>query len=267
MMADVERAALEAALVRHYESGHAQAEVDAIDRLVRTMLAEVKRANRMERQRAGLVAFVWNQVRYVPAWTWVAQAALATLMCAIAFSSGDPTSIKMTIGILSAMTVLVGAPTVHSSKQNGMAELEYSCPNNAASVMVTRLVILGCSSSLAVAVMIGATSLSLETSAFCVVLWSAPPFFLSCAGSLMALRKADPAVATIICVSWTAICSASLLALANVLPEMYAQASLAVWAAAAASACTWLVHEVAMTIRTVSAGFDAFSPHMARTHD
>ena len=267
MMGDMEREALEAALVRHYETRRAEVGIGDIDRLVRTMLAEGQRADRMERQRAGLVAFVWNQVRYVPAWTWMAQAALVALMCTIAFSSGDHTAMKMAIGILSAMTVLVGAPTVHSSKQNGMAELEYSCPNNAASVMVARLVVLGCSSSLAVAVMIGATSLSLETSAFCVVLWSAPPFFLSCAGSLMALRKADPAVTTTICVSWTAICSASLIALANVLPEMYAQASLAVWAAAAASACAWLVHEVAMTIRTVSAGFDAFSPHMARTHN
>ena len=195
------------------------------------------------------------------------QVALVALMCAVARSAVDATAAKVSVGMLSAMTVLVGVPTVHASKLHCLAELEYSCPNNVASVMVARLVILGCSSSLAVAIMVGATATSLEASAFSVALWSVPPFFLSCAGSLMALRKAIPSVASILCVAWTAAYSAIILALASALPDMYTQASLAVWAAAAAAVCLWLVCEIAKTFHAVTAGLDAFSPHMAKTNN
>jgi hypothetical protein len=82
---------------------------------------------------------------------------------------------------------------------------------------------------------------------------------------LYALRKAAPSAAAALCVFWAVTCSAALLAFACVFPKMYAEASLAMWAGAAAVALAWLVREVVMTLRSAWAGLDAFSPHMART--
>ncbi len=174
---------------------------------------------------------------------------------------------KLTVGILSAATVLVGAPTVHASKLHGVAELEYSCPNNVASVMVARLVVLGCSSALAVLLMVFVTAAYLDLGAFAVALWATPPFFCSCAGCLFALRKVAPLTGAAFCVVWSAACSAALLALSAHFPEMYSEASLVVWAGAAAAALAWLAREVAMTLRSALQGLDAFSPYMAKTYN
>lgn len=266
-MGDVDRKRLKVALGRHYAFQREHAEAATIEALAQAMVAEDDRNRWPVNRSLGLAAFVWAQVRYVPAWTWLAQAALVALMWAVALAAGNLTMTKVTVGILSATTVMVGIPTVHASKRHRMAELEYACPNNAASVMVARLVILGCSSSLAVALMVGATAASLDTGVFCVALWSVPPFFSSCAGSLLALRKAAPSVAPVCCLAWTATCSATLLTLASALPHMYASASLAVWAIAAGTALAWLAAEVARTCQEVVAGLDAFSPHLARTYN
>lgn len=114
---------------------------------------------------------------------------------------------------------------------------------------------------------VGATAPAVEASSFEVALWACPPFFLSCAGSLMALRKAHPTMAATLCVAWTAACSVALLALASVLPDLYANTSLAAWALAATAAAAWLAREAVLTLQTASAGLDAFSPRFARTHE
>ena len=265
-MGKVERAKLKVELARHYAAQREAASAETIDAIASAMVVEDARMRKAQPYRLKAVAFVAAQMRYVPAWTWAAQAAIVAIMCALGYTAGDATASKLAIGLLSAMTVLVGVPTVQASKLHGVAELEYSCPHNAASVLVARLIVLGCSSALAIGLMVAAAATSLDVGAFDVALWACPPFFLSCAGSLMALRKTPPPVATMLCVAWTVTCSAALLALAGTVPDLYAHASLASWAVAAGMACVWLAHEIAMTVRTATAGLDAFSPHMARTY-
>ena len=182
-------------------------------------------------------------------------------------ATADAGAAKLAVGVLSAAAVLVGVPTLHASKLNGVAELEYSCQNNAASVMVARLIVLGCSSALTVALMVGAVASSLDIGALSVALYACPPFFCSCAGSLALLRRAAPSSAAVLCWAWAAACCAVLMALASMWPDMYDGASLASWIAAATVALAWLVREIAMTFRVVSAGLDAFSPHMAKTYE
>ncbi|WP_283171414.1 hypothetical protein [Curtanaerobium respiraculi] len=266
-MKDTGRARLKAALGKHYSAQRDEAGPEAINSLARAMVVEDARMRRSQPRSGGHVAFVAAQVRYIPAWTWAAQAAIVALMCAVACASTDAGAAKPCVGALSTITVLVGVPAVQASKLHGVAELEYSCPNNAASVMLARLIALGCSSALAVSLMVTATSSYLNVSAFDAALWACPPFFCSSAGSLMVLRKAAPSAAAILCMAWTATCSAALIALAGLLPGLYGQASLAVWAGAAALALAWLAREVAMTFKAVSEGLDSFSPHMARTHN
>ncbi|WP_072500094.1 hypothetical protein [Olsenella phocaeensis] len=189
-MVEVERARLEAELSRHYSAQREKADPDAIDLLAQAMVAEDARMRKAQRRRMGFVSFVAAQVRFIPLWTWAAQLGIVALMLAVANSTADANVAKLAVGILSAATALVGVPTVHASKLHGVAELEYSCPNNAASVMVARLIVLGCSSSLAVALMVGVVASSLDTGALSVALCACPPFFCSCAGSLAVLRRA-----------------------------------------------------------------------------
>jgi len=267
LMGEVGRARLEAELARHYAAQRDEVAPETTDALVAAMVAEDARIRRVQSRRMGTAAFVASQVRYIPVWTWSAQAALVAIMCVLAYAAGDAGSTRVCIGILSAMCVLIGVPTVHASKLNRVAELEYACPRNAASVLVARLIVLGCSSALAVALMVGVTAQSVDASVFEVALWACPPLFLSCAGSLMTLRKAPPASAPMLSVVWTVACSAALLGLSAMIPDLYAQTSLATWAAAAAAALVWLVREVVLTVQVVASGLDAFSPHLARTYN
>lgn len=266
-MGEIGRSEVEAMLAGHYATQPIAVEPEAIDDVVRAMLAEDARMGKARHRNMGFAAFVVAQAGFVPAWTWAAQVAIVAVMCLIACVGGDADAAKISVGVLSAATVLVGVPTIHTSKLHGVAELEYSCPNNAASVMVARLIVLGCSSALAMALMVATTAAFLDLGAFAVALWAAPPFFCSCAGCLFALRKAVPPTATALCVVWTTSCSTALMALSALFPEMYAEASLAVWAGAAAFALVWLTREVAMTLRSAWEGLDAFSPYMAKTYN
>ena len=261
------RARLEMELERHYAAQREVIASQAVDDLVCAMIAEDARMRGTQPHAMGAASFVAAQARYIPVWTWAAQAALVALMRVVAYTASDASPTKVYIGILSAMCVLVGVPIVHASKLNRVAELEYACPHNATSVTVARLIVLGCSSSLAVALMVGVTAQAVDASVFEVALWACPPLFLSCAGSLMTLRKAPPASAPMLSVVWTVACSAALLGLSAMIPDLYAQTSLATWAAAAAAALVWLVREVVLTVQVVASGLDAFSPHLARTYN
>lgn len=256
---------LELRLERHYASQREAVSPSAIDDLALALVAEDAWVTRMASRDTGLISFVVAQVRFIPLWTWVAQALLVALMLFVATASGSAEATKLSVGILSAMMVLVGVPTVHASKLHGMAELEYSCLHNAASVLAARLIVLGCSSALAVALMVGAVASSLEVSAFTVALWACPPFFGSCATALTVLRKASPDTAVPLTVSWVMGCCMALLAFAVVFPEMYGNTALVVWAVAASLALIWLMREVAMTIRSAAAGLDAWYPQIVKT--
>ena len=261
------RARLEMELERHYAAQREVIASQAVDDLVCSMIAEDARTRGTQPHAMGVASFVAAQARYIPVWTWAVQVALVALMCVVAHATGDAGPTKVCVGILSAVCVLVGVPAVHASKLHRVVELEYACAHDTASVLVARLIVLGCSSALAVALMVGATAPAVEASAFDVALWACPPYFLSCAGSLMVLRKASPAAAPALCVVLAVACSLALLALASTVPDLYAHASLASWAAAAAAALAWLAREVAMTMRTAREGLDAFSPHLARTYN
>ncbi len=266
-MGEVRQARLKVKLAQHYASQRETTSPEAVGELVSAMVAENARMRESQPRRMGESEFVAAQVRYIPAWTWAVQAALVALMCAVACAAGDAGSTKVAVGILSAACVLVGMPTMQASKLHRVAELEYACPHDTACVMIARLIVLGCSSALAVALMVGVTAPAVDASAFDVALWACLPFFLSCAGSLMALRRAHPDSATMLCVAWAAACSVALLALAFTLPNLYADTSLVAWALAAAAAFAWLVREVVMTLRAAAAGLDAFSPQFAKTYN
>lgn len=266
-MGETGRARLEAELARHYAAQRDEVAPETTDALVAAMVAEDARIRRVQSRRMGTARFVASQVRYIPAWTWAAQAALVALMCVLAYAAGDAGSTRVCIGILSAVCVLVGVPAVHASKLHRVVELEYACAHDTASVLVARLIVLGCSSALAVALMVGATAPAVEASAFDVALWACPPYFLSCAGSLALMRRVRPDVAAVACFAWAALCCGALLMLGHACPDAYAASSLGTWAFAAALALAWLVREAALTVRSAAAGLDSFAPQLANTYN
>ena len=261
----VTRARIEGELVQRLARQREVPHSEALDGLVSAMLAEDARLA-SHADDLGFIPIVAAQVRFIPAWTWAAQVALVAVMYLVAAASPGTEATRMTVGILSALTVLVGVPTVHASRRYGVAELEYSCLHNTASVLVARLIALGCSSALAVACMVGLAVSSLDLGVFEVSLWASLPFFCSCASALAVLRKAPPDAAALLAVAVVAACCSALLLVDIAFSQLYDVASLAVGAAAAALALAWLAREVTLMLRSTTAGLEAFSPHLAKTY-
>ena len=86
-MGETGRARLEAELARHYAAQRDEVAPETTDALVAAMVAEDARIRRVQSRRMGTARFVASQVRYIPAWTWAAQAALVALMCVLCSSS------------------------------------------------------------------------------------------------------------------------------------------------------------------------------------
>jgi len=261
------RQALEERIHRHVSPRREATPAEVVDGLVEAMLAENARAGRARPPALSLFAFVGAQVRYVPVWTWVAHLTLVALMWAIARYGSDAGLEKVSVGALSAMTVLVCVPTVLSSKRHKVIELEYSCRNNAATVMLARMLIFGCSTSLTVFIMVILSAASLNLSALTVALWACPPFFCSISGSLQTLRKSPPSLALSICTVWCVLCTAVLVGAAAVVPDLYGSASTATWLAASGLALTWLVRELIACATSVMAGLDGNSLSLTQTLD
>lgn len=266
-MGEVERARLKVALSRHYAAQRGDTETDKAEEIARLMLAEDARMGRAERSTLGMPAFVAAQVRYVPAWTWGAQLACVAAMVLLAEVLGDTEPVRWAVGVAASLAVLVCVPSMHASRRHGVAELEYACRFDCTSVLVARLVVMGCSCSLATALIVAGTSAASGLSALAVALWACPPYFLACAGSLALMRKSRPGAVPLACVAWVAVCCGALLAVARALPNVYDASALAVWAAAAAVALAWLVRECLLTVRSAASGLDAFAPHLAVTNN
>ena len=94
LMAEVNRARLEEELVRHYTSQREPANPAMMNQLVSAMVAEDARMRRSQQRRMGEVAFVAAHVRFIPAWTWAAQAGLVALMCVLAHAANDASATK-----------------------------------------------------------------------------------------------------------------------------------------------------------------------------
>lgn len=259
-----DRRNLERALRMHYSVQGPQSGDNAPSRLVNEMLAEDRRTMPASRAASGsIAAFVASQVAFIPAWVWVLQLAIVGLMAWLAASWGDVTQTWTAVGVLSAVSVLVCVPTVRANVSCGMAELEYSCRHNAVQVLAARLIVLGCSCSLCVGLMVAFSSALTETGPLSVALWSCPPYFCSCAGVLALSRRVvdDYSFA---CLAWIAcVCALSLFVSADY-PVIYGGVSMGFWAAASGLALAWFASELGFLVKAAKAGLDFLCPHTSR---
>ena len=263
-MSETTTTQLKSALRRHYAAQRITPTNVQLGSLVSAMLEEDAKPREVPAPTLGMLDFIAAQVHYVPLWSWLAQIVVLFIMAnaVITLHDGSVESARITMSLLTAVSVLAGVPSLQSSKTHGVAELEYSCKFNTASIVVARLIIFGCTSALAVALMVLMLAARFDVSLLTVTLWAAPPYFISCAGVLAILRIMNSEHAVIASVAFVAICFAALLAIGWLFPDAYNTASLGIWALAAAAGAVWLTREVALTIRSAIAGLDVFCPNV-----
>ena len=264
-MTDEKRIKAERALSRYYAERRKPAPSEDVAKIAGLMLEEDAKLRKDNRD-MGTLGFVCAQVRFVPAWVWAAQLFIVAAMVWTAAACGDVRPVRWAVGAMSAASVLVCVPTLLSGKQSGVIELEYACRFNTARVLSARLLILGCSCSLAVALMVAGTSAATGLGALTVALWACPPYFLACATSIFALRKLNTEVAALVSVAEAAVVCGALLVASEVFPGIYDTAALATWGLATGAAAAWLAREAVLSLRSAARGLDSFSPHLSKYH-
>lgn len=183
---------VERALRAHYraERGAPDAEAKA------ATLAAVRAAVASERpagERGGgmtFAGFVAVQARFIHPRVWAAQLALVAIMAAVCLpSSGMARGFSVVSGMLAAATVLVGLPDLLASATHRVSELEYACRFDCRAVALARLIVLGCSDVVAVTAIALAAPIALGADPFASLVHACVPYFLACAGALLAARR------------------------------------------------------------------------------
>lgn len=256
-MTDIGKAHVKVALARHYRGQRESVDPQVAREIAAAMLVEDART-RAHAERTGPLAFIGLQARSTPAWAWAAQIALVVLMALMAQASANAALVRPAVGVLAALSVLVGVPVIHSSQVHGMAELESSCRNDCARVLVARLLVMGCSEALCCALLVALAVSPAQAGALSVLLWAALPFFCSCAGCLACLRRVRGSGALAACATWALACCGALYVFGARFPTIYEGASLWAWALAACAAACWLAREAAALVRHARAGLYAF---------
>ena len=149
-------------------------------------------------RRAGLVALLATQARFISPLTWVAQLGLALLAALVAALDATGELAGVAVPVIGAAMVLTESPALLKSKRHGVDELEYSCPLDCRGVLLARMIVLGCSGALALTCMAVAVPLAGPTTSpvgvttpLATLVHSCVPYFLGCVGSLVAVRRAS----------------------------------------------------------------------------
>lgn len=206
-------------------------------------------------------AFVAVQARFIHPRVWAAQLALVAAMAAACLLAGDaPRGLPLVSGVLAAATVLVGLPDLLSSASHRVAELEYACRFDCRAVALARLIVLGCADVVAVTAIALAAPVMLGTDLFASLMHACAPYFLSCAGALLLVRRCAPAQALPLACAWTLFVAGGAYALFTLVPLAYAQGSAWVWALVAAGSLVWAAREVRSWLACLASGLDALAP-------
>lgn len=274
-----ERQRLERALRAQYRSERPQANEGARSAAMAAVRAEAARWDQAAARTArrgsgapaaredgnaaawGFAAFVASQVRFVHPWVWAAQIALVAIMVALCWTGGTTSAgLALATSLLGALTVLVGLPDLFASKTQGVAELEYACRFDCRAVAAARLIILGCSDAVVVACIALASPLALGADALGSLLYACVPYFLACAGSLLAARRCAASAVLPLSCAWAVLVMAASYAASLLVPDAYASASVGMWALACAVSAVWAVREVRAWLACIAAGLNHLAP-------
>ena len=197
----------------------------------------------------------------VPKWlAWLSVALSVALVAVMAVlclpSSGMAHGFPVASGMLAAATVLVGLPDLLSSASHRVAELEYACRFDCRAVALARLVVLGCADVVTVTAIALAAPVMLGTDLFASLMHACAPYFLSCAGALLLVRRCAPSQALPLACAWTLLVAAGAYALFTLVPPAYAQGSAWAWALVAAGSLVWAFREARAWLGGIAGGLD-----------
>lgn len=202
-------------------------------------------------------SFVAVQARFIHPRVWAAQLALVAAMAAACLLAGDaPSGFPLASGVLAAATVLVGLPDLLSSASHRVAELEYACRFDCRAVALARLVVLGCADVVTVTAIALAAPVMLGTDLFASLMHACAPYFLSCAGALLLVRRCAPSQALPLACAWMLLVAAGAYALFTLVPLAYAQGSAWAWALVAAGSLVWAFREARAWLGGIAGGLD-----------
>lgn len=241
---------------------HYRAERGAPDATAKAAaLAAVREATATaEPTTASFASFVATQVRFIRPRVWAAQLALVAAMAAVCLLEGPmPHGFPLASGVLAAATVLVGLPDLLSSAANRVAELEYACRFDCRAVALARLIVLGCADVVAVTAIALAAPVALGADPFASLVHTCAPYFLSCAGALLLVRRCAASQALPLACAWTLLVAAGAYALFTFVPLAYAQGSAWAWALVAAGSLVWAAREVRAWLACIAGGLDALA--------
>ena len=225
-------------------------------------LAAVRAAAEGSARDAGAAAssfagFIATQARFIHPRVWAAQLALVAAMAATCALAGDlQRGFPLVSGVLAAATVLVGLPDLLASATHRVAELEYACRFDCRAVALARLIVLGCSDVAAVTAIALAAPLLLGADPFASLVHACAPYFLSCAGALLLVRRCAAAQALPLACAWTLFVMAASYAVFALMPDAYGQASAGAWALVAAASLAWAAREVRAWLGCIAGGLD-----------
>ena len=254
---DVERL-----LRAHYraERGEADAAAKAATLAAVRVAAGASDAARDDGLAASFAGFVTAQARFIRPRVWAAQLALVAAMVAACLLAGDAQrGLPLVSGVLAAATVLVGLPDLLSSAANRVAELEYACRFDCRAVALARLIVLGCSDVVVLTAIALAAPLLLGADPVASLVHACAPYFLSCAGALVLVRRCAPAQALPLACAWTLLVTSAAYAAYVLVPGAYAQTSAWAWALVAAASLAWATREARTWLACIAGGLDALA--------
>lgn len=232
-------------------------------KLVETLVASIDTALTLT-EKPTLIRFVSSQIRFMRPHVWVLNIALIVIMAVICLLEKGEGPLLLASSVFGAASVLVAVPSLLASKSSHMAELEYACRFDCGSVALARLIILGCSDVFMMTVAIIMVPILSGTDGFTVLLHACAPYFLACAGCLLAFRKVSTSGALMLSAAWIGGVMALSLTLYMTFPIAYSSASMGVWTLTAVMAFAWVAREAVAWLLCVSGGLD--SPNAMATN-
>lgn len=257
MSGEMGKREVEQLLRAHYRAERGGPDADAKAATLAAVRAEAALPARGSAQPMSFAGFVAAQARFIRPQVWAAQLALVAAMVALCLlGDSAPRDLSLASGVLAAATVLVGLPDLLSSAANRVAELEYACRFDSRAVALARLIVLGCSDVAVLTAIVLSAPLLLGADPFASLVHACAPYFLSCAGALVLVRRCPPSQALPLGFAWTLLVMAAAYAAFSLVPDAYAQASAWAWALVAAVSAAWAAREARAWLGCIASGLD-----------
>lgn len=226
---------------------------DAADAEAGTKTAWARRMRAVGTHARETLSFVADQARFMGVRAWVLQACVVLLATIFALVGGQYAASVVYVSFASAAIAVCGLPEMFASRLCGIVELERSCKHDARSVAAARMAVMACVNAVGIAIVVAAASYVHADVTFAFVLVCAfAPYCVTVAGCFAAIRRISGSGALAVAVAWGAVVAMGAYFARSYIPWLYEQASLWIWAVAAAGSLAWTLIEARAWLSSVS---------------